>query len=784
MRRRFTLDIEINYDEIEPFDLVIKKGSSPIQMFGCYDYYKNKFYSFFYHKKVKIIPLEEIKNKTDKKLYLLLKKHFGTQRFTVKEGNFISDESGRKWKCRYLDFNNEKVMIRAFMKLVKDLSPDIYSGFFVETFDLLYIINRCRTLKVSYNYLSPLQEVYLSHGRAKIRGSIIYDLPKTYAKYMGTHRHANSLKKIAESHLKRDDNHKITKTSGSIINEDWYDNDWDKFKKYCLTDVELCILLEEELELMNMAEGFEKFTGTNPEFIFFTSNLIESVLNFIKPIYEKQILKNKYKIAFNTKKRMKFESAAGALVLESQKGFYRKGLMIILDLKKEYPKIIESLNISPETLVKIIDQKEKDKYNYCKENDVYYVKEPIGFIPFAFKFFYMIRDRIEKERDKFEFGSDKYNDMNKKRQTVKDIINAVTGQADYDNSIILNPICADSCRLTGQKEILLSAEYTTKFGAKTIVKLKVIYGDTDSIFVWLKNIEDVEIAKKISEEICKWIQVGFDKYAKELNLETHQFEIGLEKILDVFVSIGKKKKYFGHILWADGNYIKEENSLLVKGFETRRTDSSDLTDKVQKEIFGLINKTRTLGWKEIKKKILYKIRKEYPNKFTEDNLLIIGIPKKINKQFKDYKVTSAHLRGCEYANKYLNTNFRAGSKPKLIYIKEVKGKVDETLKMKYPHTDVLCVEEGMKVPEGIFIIDKERMMEKTVFNKLEKTLDVVRIKMSEIEDGLKETNLFDFMDKFKNKETLGKNDFLIDKKRLNKVLTNSEKIIKIMKKEV
>ncbi|KKL56459.1 hypothetical protein LCGC14_2245190, partial [marine sediment metagenome] len=455
---------------------------------------------------------------------------------------------------------------------------------------------------------------------------------------------------------------------------------------------------------------------------------------------------------------------------------------------KEYPKIIESLNISPETLVKIIKEEEKYKYNYCKENDVYYSKEPIGFVPFALKLLYRIRDRIEKERDKFEFGSGKYNDMNKKVVTVKGIILAVTGQFDYEDSIILNPICANSYRLMGKREIIISKEYATKFGTKTEVKVKVIYGDTDSIFVWLENVEDVEIAKKISNEICKWIHVGFDKYAKELNLSTHQFEIRLEKILDIFVSIGKKKKYFGHILWANGNYIKEKNSLLVKGFETRRSDSSEFTDKVQKEIFGLINNTRTLGWEKVKNKILSKIRKEYFDKFTEDNLLTIGIPKRMKKPFEDYKVTSAHLRGCKYANKYLNANFRAGSKPKLIYIKEVKYPIDFRTpknyysKTQYPHTDVICIEEGMKIPEGIFIIDKKKMMEKTVYSKLEKTLEVVGIDITEIESGLRKTNLFDFMNKFKNEETSKKNDFLIDKKKLSKVIINSKKFLKIMKK--
>ena len=739
-------------------------------MIGLHDSFKNKFFSFFYHKDVEIKKPKEIKDKKDRELYILLSKYFGTRNFVVIDGTFHSSQSGYTYPCRYFYFNNERVMMNVYMRYLKDNNPDIWHGFFIETFDIPYIINRSKSLNINYSYMSPLRTAYIAHGYAEIRGSIIYDIPKNYAHFMGSHRYANSLKKVAESHLTDKDGNKLSKTSDRIVDEDWYDNDWDRFIEYCLIDVELCVLLEDKLGLIEKADRFEKFSGVNPKFVLFDSHIIESLCSYLKVIYEEKILKNKYKIAFDTKKKGKPEKSAGAIVLPSKKGFYKSGLVIVLDLSKMYPEIIRSLNISVETLIKVVGETEKHLYNYCKENNVYYKKEPIGFIPFIFTFLFKLREEFEKERDKYEFGTIEYKEKNKPRQTVKDFVNAVTGQFDYDNSIILEPECANSYRLTGQKEIKIARDFSRKFSKEIGVRVEVLYGDTDSIFVWLKDIDNPEVAIKVGKEIVKWIHYGYDEYAKELNLDSHHFSMAMEKVLDVWVSIGKKKKYFGHVLWADGNYVKEENSLMIKGFESRRSDSSEFTDKVQKEIFTLINNTKNLGWEKVRRKIIYKLRQEYPSQFNEDNIFEIGIPKGLQKDFKDYKVTNPHLRGCDYANRYLGGNFGAGSKPKLIYIKGVK-KNDLGL----PPTNDLCIEDGMTIPKGIFIIDKEKMILKTVFAKLEKTLDVVGIRLDEILTKTRRKSLFEYIEDKKD-----------DKGNKRKIITNDnlEEFIQLSKEKL
>lgn len=778
MRRIHTFDIEVDWNRIEQpnFKLVVQKGSSPIQMIGCYDSFKQKFFSFFYHKEVNI-------KQDNSKIKNIIAKRFNTTLFNVEDGNFISPESGLKYPCRYLYFKNEKTMLKSYLKFIEDINPDIWHGANIEEFDLVYIINRCKTLMINYGKLSPIGETYISYGRAVIRGSIIYDLFKDYARWQGSHRHKNSLKKLAESHLKTKKGKKITKTSENILDESWYKNkeEWHFFIDYCLVDVELCILLEKELGFIETNSRMEKFSGVNPMFVRFDSNAIESLFSYLKVIYEKEILNNEYKIAFDTKvETILEESSAGALVLPNKPGIIYTGVIVALDLSKMYPEIIKSLNISIETLKLLVDEKEKNDYIHCIANDVYYKKKPIGFIPFCFDFLFKLRKEIEEERDKHPYGSDKYIEINKKRQTIKDHVNAVTGQFDYYKSIIVKPICANSYRLTGQKELLTTKEHVLLFAKKTKLNIDVIYGDTDSVYVHIENTDDLEEAKIISKEMCKWIQTGYDKLAKDMNIEKHNFSIGLEAMLDIYLSTGKKKRYFGHLRWVDGKYIDEDKSLYVKGFETRRSDSSDLTDRSQREVFALINKIRQLGIEPVKKQIISKIRNEYMNEFNDDNMLEIGIPKGLHKSLdnwnpktkKGYKVTNPWREGCLYANKYLNGNFDIGSKPKLLYIKEVKRG-----ELNLPHTNALCIDEGMIIPEGYFVIDKKKMLQKTVLDKLNEILNIIGIDETEVLEGFKQKSVKDYITK----------TVLIEKEKekinLKKVLEESnKKLIEYRKK--
>ncbi len=97
----------------------------------------------------------------------------------------------------------------------------------------------------------------------------------------------------------------------------------------------------------------------------------------------------------------------------------------------------------------------------------------------------------------------------------------------------------------------------------------VVYSDTDSVFVQSPD-ESLEGAVDFGTRMA-------DKYSRDGG--TLEFE----KILEPLFTHGKKKRYVGRVVWP----VRQED-LLVRGYESRRTDSFDLQDKLQTEMFGCI----------------------------------------------------------------------------------------------------------------------------------------------------------------------------------------------------
>jgi len=114
----------------------------------------------------------------------------------------------------------------------------------------------------------------------------------------------------------------------------------------------------------------------------------------------------------------------------------------------------------------------------------------------------------------------------------------------------------------------------------------VIYGDTDSLFVWLDGNPPAEDANKIGHSLAGklnalWREQLKDDYdiesALELEFETHYLKFLMPTIRGS--SVGSKKRYAGLI-------DSDEGEMLVfKGLESVRTDWTNLAKRFQVELF-------------------------------------------------------------------------------------------------------------------------------------------------------------------------------------------------------
>lgn len=121
----------------------------------------------------------------------------------------------------------------------------------------------------------------------------------------------------------------------------------------------------------------------------------------------------------------------------------------------------------------------------------------------------------------------------------------------------------------------------TAFGREAITSIirdlekdgfEVVYSDTDSVFV-RSPVASLEGARDFGERV-----------AKRFTHEGVTFEF--QSVFESFFSHGVKKRYVGRTVWP-----KED--LVVRGYETRRTDAFDFQSEALLEIFDLVLKGDT-----------------------------------------------------------------------------------------------------------------------------------------------------------------------------------------------
>ncbi len=121
----------------------------------------------------------------------------------------------------------------------------------------------------------------------------------------------------------------------------------------------------------------------------------------------------------------------------------------------------------------------------------------------------------------------------------------------------------------------------TAFGREAITSIirdleadgfEVVYSDTDSVFV-RSPVASLEGAREFGEQV-----------AKRFTHEGVTFEF--QSVFESFFSHGVKKRYVGRTAWP-------QEDLVVRGYETRRTDAFDFQSAALMEVFDLVLKGDT-----------------------------------------------------------------------------------------------------------------------------------------------------------------------------------------------
>jgi DNA polymerase I len=628
-------------------------------------------------------------------------------------------------------FDDEEELLAAFLDYVDETDPDVLTGWNFTDFDAPYLLDRLDVLDGGTDYdldanrLSRVDEVWRSDWQGPdIKGRIAFDLLYAYQRTKFTELDSYRLEDVGQRELG------IGKERYAGDIGDLWERDPERLLEYNLRDVELCVELDDEQDIIAFWNEVRQFVGCKLEDATTPGDAVDMyVLHKLHGTF-----------ALPSKGKQEGEEYEGGAVFDPITGVREN--VSVLDLKSLYPMCMVTINASPETKV---DPAAYDGDTYRAPNGTRFRKEPDGVIREMVDELLTEREEKKSLRDEHDPKEQAYLQYDRQQQAVKVIMNSLYGVLGWNRFRLYDREMGAAVTATGRDVIEFTEGVTTEMGKS------VIYGDTDSVMISLGDSLSTGEAIDRSFELEERINDAYDEFAREeLNAAQHRFQIEFEKLYRRFFQAGKKKRYAGHIVWKEG---KEVDDIDITGFEYKRSDIAPITKEVQREVIEMI----VMGEdrEEIKSYVHEVIEKFQTGEIDAEQ---IGIPGGIGKRLDNYDTDTAQVRGAKYANMLLGTNFQRGSKPKRLYLDRVHSDFFERIEEEEGlspaedplygefrrNPDVICFEYADQVPEE-FEIDWEKMLDKTLKGPIARILEALDISWDEVKAGQEQTGLGEFV---------------------------------------
>ncbi len=438
----------------------------------------------------------------------------------------------------------ESEIIKHFTQVIKEVDPDVITGYNIDNYDIRKIIERARLCKLSETLTwgrDGSTPRLISDRFWRIKGRLVVDAWWAAKKELRPKQetlNAVALQVLGEEKLDVDPKH---------MDEEWVKNT-DKVIEYCYKDAELALRILLSVGTVRKGMDLAAVSKLPVEDVLTsgTSTLVDSLL--IRAA-------DKEKIGVpQTGKMTRNDQIEGGYVHTMNPGLYH--WVSVLDFKSMYPSLIIAKNICFTTLSPNGEIEAPNGVRYLSK------EHRVGLLP-------RILGNLMEERD-----SIKKRMKNTKDHVEHDYLDGLQGAVKVLMNTFYGVFASSFYRFT-DKQIGSSI---TAFARHTVISIieelekennKVIYSDTDSIFV--------ESPYHNLEDTINFGTALADKYTREGG--TLEFE----KILEPLFSHGKKKRYVGRVAWPEAS-----EELLVRGYEIRRSDSFDLQSRLLTDLFTYI----------------------------------------------------------------------------------------------------------------------------------------------------------------------------------------------------
>mgnify|MGYP000020553122 CR=1 FL=1 len=460
---------------------------------------------------------------------------------------------------------DERRLLRRFVEVVRAEDPDIFIGWNVVGFDFRVLYQRAEALQMPLllgRDKQPLQLHQSGQGKwyARLSGRIVLDGIDTM-KGATFQFESFSLEYVSRHFLDRGKLIDHVEQRGDEIQR-LYHEDKPALARYNLEDCRLVWDIFEKAQLLHYLVERARLTG-----------LPLDKVGGSAAAFDNQYLPLMHREGYVAPEYASGQSgldAPGGYVMDSQPGLFRQ--VLVLDFKSLYPSIIRTFKIDPVGMAEGLKEGADTECLVPGFNHAIFDRSN-SILPGLIEGLWQARDRAKLEQNQ------------PLSQAIKIIMNSFYGVLGSNVCRFYDQRLSSSITLRGH-EILTR----TKTCIEEQFNHTVIYGDTDSVFVWLGDDYPQEQADTRGRELQDYLNAWWQQELKErfdlpcyleLEYETHYSRFLMPRMRHS--EKGSKKRYAGLQCLSGG-----ETRMVFKGLENVRTDWTALARDLQQELYERI----------------------------------------------------------------------------------------------------------------------------------------------------------------------------------------------------
>jgi len=473
----------------------------------------------------------------------------------------IVDGSGREMPEKATRCADEKSTLTAFCERIRALDPDVITGWNTIDFDFTVLDRIAKRVRHPFNLgrdVGPIRirkaEGYFGSGQATIPGRLVLDgidlLRGAFVRMEDYSLDAVSRAVLGEGKAVKGD---VRDRIGEIMHN--YRHDLPAFALYARTDARLAYAILEKLDLVRLAFARSQLAGMTPD------RVAASIASF-DFVYLSEIEKLRIVAPTVRSGDSRVHAAQqGGHVLEPLTGVHRN--VWVFDFKSLYPSVIRTFNIDPLSYVA----------EPSPDEDL--VRTPGGAFRRAQAILPSLLDNLFPRREAAKKAGDEV-----ASHAIKILMNSFYGVLGTPACRFFNPALANSITGTGKEMLLWSKRWFEDQG------YRVIYGDTDSLFVE-SGMADADEAIGRGRKLSSALTEQLARHIREHWGVTSRLELKFEKLyLRLFLppargsTRGASKRYAGLRKDTAGDTVE------FIGMEVVRSDWTALAKDVQRELYA------------------------------------------------------------------------------------------------------------------------------------------------------------------------------------------------------